>query len=51
MKRGRNLTVNECNYIKSFHLNPANWLISKKQVEEWTIVHRLTGKPRVIPAP
>lgn len=51
MKRGRNLTVNESNYLKTFHLTPANWLISKKLVEEWTIVHRFTGRPRVIPAP
>lgn len=51
MKRGRDLTVNESNYVKSFRLNPTNWLISKKQVDAWTIVHRLTGKPRVIPAP
>ncbi|WP_436455635.1 DUF6906 family protein [Lysinibacillus capsici] len=33
MKRGRNLTVNERNYVKSFRLNPANWMISKKQVD------------------
>jgi len=51
MKQGRKLNVKECNHVKSFRLNPANWLISKKLVNEWTIVHRLTGKPRTIPAP
>ncbi|MGE7915309.1 DUF6906 family protein [Lysinibacillus xylanilyticus] len=51
MKRGLKLTVNESNHVKSFRLNPANWLISKKLLDEWTIVHRLTGKPRIIPAP
>lgn len=51
MKGGRNLTVNEINYVKSFRLNLANWLISKKQVDAWTLIHRLTGKPRIIPSP
>ena len=31
MKGGRNLTVNESNYVKSFRLNPANWLMSKSK--------------------
>ncbi|MGN4124863.1 DUF6906 family protein [Lysinibacillus sphaericus] len=51
MKQGRNLTVKECIYVKSFRLNPDNWLLSKKLQDEWSIVHRLTGRPRVIPAP
>lgn len=51
MKGGRKLTVKECNHVSSFRLNPTNWLISKKVLDEWIIVHRLTGKPRTIPAP
>ncbi|WP_173426023.1 DUF6906 family protein [Bacillus sp. OxB-1] len=51
MKRGRKPSVAECNHIKSFKLAPANWLISKKMTDEWLIVHRESGKPRVIPAP
>ena len=51
LKRGRKPTVAECNHIKSFRLNSSNWLLSKKQTEEWLIVHRETGSSRVIPAP
>ncbi|WP_432702006.1 DUF6906 family protein [Lysinibacillus sphaericus] len=51
MKRGRKLTVKESNHVKAFRLNPANWFISKKLIDKWIIVHRLTGKPRIIPAP
>lgn len=51
MKRGRKLTVAECNHVKQFRLNPFNWLLSKKKTEEWIIVHRETGRARVIPAP
>ncbi|MDW0112237.1 hypothetical protein QT711_03505 [Sporosarcina saromensis] len=51
MKRGRKPSVAECKYIKSFSLNPMNWLISKKMSDEWLIVHRDTGSTRFIPAP
>lgn len=51
MKRGRKLTVAESNHVKSFRLNPVNWLISKKLSDEWHIVHRQTGRLRIIPAP
>ncbi|WP_445683498.1 DUF6906 family protein [Sporosarcina sp. FSL W7-1283] len=51
LKRGRKPTVAECNYIKSFNLIPSNWLISKKMKDRWVIVHRESGKPKVLPAP
>lgn len=51
MKRGRKLTVKECNHVKSFRLNPENWLICKKLVDEWLLVNRVSGKSRTIPAP
>lgn len=51
MKQPRNLTRQQKIYIASFRLNPDNWLISKKLVDKWLIVHRLTGRTRIIPAP
>ena len=51
MKRGRKLTVAESNHVKSLGLTPANWLISKKQHEQWVIVNRTSQKPRTILAP
>lgn len=51
LKRPRNLTRQEKEYLKSFRLNPFNWLISKKLTESWLIVHRETGRSRTIPAP
>ncbi|WP_205288855.1 DUF6906 family protein [Lysinibacillus fusiformis] len=51
MKQPRNLTRQQKNHIASFRLNPDNWMISKKQLDNWLIVHRLTGSTRIIPAP
>lgn len=51
MKRGRKLTVAESNHVKSYRLTPANWLICKKLYDEWHLINRTSGKPRVIPAP
>ncbi|WCH46412.1 DUF6906 family protein [Lysinibacillus sp. OF-1] len=51
MKQGHNLTRKQKMHIASLRLNPDNWLICKKQVESWLIVHRFTGRTRVIPAP
>lgn len=51
MKRGRKLTVAECNYLRQYRLNPFNWLLSKKRTDRWTIIHRETGRIREIPAP
>lgn len=51
MKRPRNLSVAESNHVKQFRLNPGNWGISKKMAEKWLLVHRETGRTRLIPAP
>lgn len=51
MKHGKNLTVRESNYVKSFRMNPANWLLCKKMADEWELVHRETGRKRTIVAP
>lgn len=51
MKQPRNLTRQQKMHIASFRLNPDNWMISKKQLDNWLIVHRLTGRTRTIPAP
>ncbi|MGE7942798.1 DUF6906 family protein [Lysinibacillus xylanilyticus] len=51
MKQGRNLTRQQKIHIASFRLNPDNWLISKKLVGSWLIIHRQSGKTRTIPAP
>ncbi|MEK4255448.1 DUF6906 family protein [Ureibacillus sp. FSL K6-2830] len=51
MKRGRKLTVNESKYIKTFRLNPNNWLISKKMSDQWLLINRYTNRTRIIPAP
>ncbi|MEK5429681.1 hypothetical protein MKY88_02350 [Lysinibacillus sp. FSL R7-0073] len=51
MKQGLNLTRKQKIYIASFKLNPDNWLLSKKLVDRWLIVHRKTGNTRTIPAP
>lgn len=50
MKQGRNLKKQEKIHVKSMRLNPNNWLISKKLLDTWLIVHRETGRSRTIPA-
>ncbi|MFI2132995.1 DUF6906 family protein [Lysinibacillus fusiformis] len=51
MKRPRNLTRQQKSHKASFRLNPDNWMISKKQFDNWLIVHRLTGRTSIILAP
>lgn len=51
MKRGRNLTVAECKHLQSLGMKFQFWLISKKLKEEWVLVSRKTGEPRIIAAP
>lgn len=51
MKNGKRLTRKEKEYVKSFRLNPENWLISKKTTDMWLIVHRETGTARELPSP
>lgn len=51
MKNGKKPTLNDKKHIASCRLQPANWLISKKMMGEWLIIHRVSGKTRIIPAP
>ncbi|WP_193768857.1 DUF6906 family protein [Metasolibacillus meyeri] len=51
MKNGKKLTRNESEHIKNCRLNPKNWLLSKKMLNNWIIVHRVSGRTREIPAP
>ncbi|HDR8084567.1 hypothetical protein [Bacillus thuringiensis] len=49
MKNGKKPTKKEKIYIKSYNLNPDNWLIFKKVSNELHLVHRNTNKTKVIP--
>ena len=51
MKNPKRLTRAEFDYLKSIKLSAENWLISKKAMDEWTLVHKLTGTKKVVPAP
>ncbi|WP_166669205.1 hypothetical protein [Bacillus sp. BH2] len=49
MKNGKKPTKKEKTYIKSYNLNPDNWLIFKKLSDELHLVHRYTNATKVIP--
>ncbi|MFI8707111.1 DUF6906 family protein [Bacillus sp. NPDC077411] len=49
MKNGKKPTKREKIHIKSYNLNPDNWLIYKKVDGELHLVHRNTFVKRVIP--
>ncbi|MBT2577456.1 hypothetical protein J7E43_08535 [Bacillus sp. ISL-8] len=49
MKNGKKPTKKEKNHIKSYDLNPDNWLIFKKVSNELHLVHRYTNTTKVIP--
>ena len=40
MKHGRKPTVKQCKLMKSWRLNPADWLVTKDTPEEMWLVHR-----------
>ncbi|WP_176547064.1 DUF6906 family protein [Bacillus wiedmannii] len=50
MKNGKNPTKKEKVHIKSYNLNPDNWLIFKKVSNELHLVHRYVNKTKVIPS-
>lgn len=50
MKNGKKPTKKEKMHIKSYNLNPDNWLIFKKIDGELHLVHRQTNRVRVIPS-
>ncbi|MBQ8515615.1 MAG: hypothetical protein IJ496_09485 [Ruminococcus sp.] len=49
MKNGKRPTRAQKMPIQSLGFQPDNWLISKNTSTEMVIVHRFTGRTRVIP--
>ncbi|MED1047264.1 hypothetical protein P4T54_22830 [Bacillus mycoides] len=50
MKNGKKLTKREKMHVKSYSLNPENWLVSKKGNGQMYLVHRYTNTKRIIPS-
>jgi len=51
MKRGRKLTVAERSYLEANKFNVADWMISKKESDVWTLVHRYVKQTKQVLAP
>ena len=49
MKNGKRLTRKEKITVSKYHLNPNNWLISKRNGDMLTLVHRYTNTVKEIP--
>ncbi len=49
MKHGKRPTVAQKKLIKTWNLNPDNWLVSKNTSEGLLIIHRETGTKRTLP--
>ncbi len=50
MKNGKKPTKKEKIHIKSYNLNPDDWLIFKKLSGEIHLVHRYTNTTEIIPS-
>ncbi|HHT7172116.1 TPA: DUF6906 family protein [Bacillus cereus] len=50
MKNGKKPNKKEKIHIKSYSLNPENWLIFKKISGELHLVHRYTNHIKIIPS-
>lgn len=48
MKHGKNPTVKQKKLITKMGLNVENWLVERETSDELVIVHRLSGKTKVI---
>lgn len=48
MKHGKRPTVKQKMFMTKWHLNYENWLVVKDTPTEMEIVHRISGKIRVI---
>lgn len=48
MKNGKKPTVAQKKLIASWRLNSDNWLVVKNTSTEMVIVHRISGKQRII---
>ena len=51
MKNPKRLTVKEREHLQSINLISENWMISKRTSDEWLLVHKLTNKTKLVPAP
>ncbi|WP_240371715.1 DUF6906 family protein [Anoxybacteroides rupiense] len=49
MKQGKRPTRKEKQIMLKYHLNPNNWLVSKRQGDMLTLVHRYTNSVKQIP--
>ncbi|WP_445659473.1 DUF6906 family protein [Aeribacillus sp. FSL K6-1121] len=49
MKNGKRPTRKEKMTMLKYHLNPNNWLVSKRNGDMLTLVHRYTSSVRQIP--
>lgn len=49
MKNGKRLKKNQKIKVKEAGLNPENWLIVKNLHNEMHLVHRVSGRIRIIP--
>lgn len=49
MQNPKKPTRKEKIYLRSLRLNSDNWLISKRTVDYWLIIHRISGRTRKIP--
>ncbi|MED0759001.1 hypothetical protein P4S93_09795 [Aneurinibacillus thermoaerophilus] len=50
MKNGKRPTRKQKQAIQCARLNPANWLVTKSLPDKLFIVHRESGRERIIPA-
>ncbi|UOB96079.1 DUF6906 family protein [Bacillus wiedmannii] len=50
MKNGKKLTKREKTHLKTYSLNPENWLVYKKADGEMHLVHRYANAKRTIPS-
>ena len=50
MKHGKKPSKRQCGLIKAFdsRLNVKNWLIERETTEEMRLIHRISGKEKVI---
>ena len=47
--RGKRLRRKEKELLSYWKLNPANWLVQKRYNDKLQLVHRHTGKERIVP--
>ncbi|WP_206752223.1 DUF6906 family protein [Desulfosporosinus fructosivorans] len=50
MKNGKNPTMKQKQRLKKLKLNPENWMIVKNCPNCFEIVHRISGKTRILGA-